>query len=260
MPKLEWRDMLDYYKTWYAPNNAILVVSGDVTATELKPLAEKYYGVLKYRNVPAHVRADIPDFPAEEVMTFRHPDVSQPVLIRAWRAPGFLQNRKESYALQVLENAISSGSSTRLYQSLVVNQKLATGIDLTYDGDNRGSGSLWLYATSAPGVGLETLQGAIEKEFRIMIGNGFSDDEIDRAKTRMIDSAIYARDSVAGPAMVVGQALAAGATLDDVETWPAHIGAVTPDEVRAVLEKYLNPETPAHQPVTGYLLPQEAAE
>ena len=257
MPKLKWEDMLAYYKTWYAPNNAILVVSGDITADELKPLAEKYYGVLASRPVPKHIRAEVPDFPAAETMVMRHEDIRQPVFIRAWRAPGFLQDRTTSYALQVLENVISGGASTHLYQSLVVKQKLATNIDMSYDGDNRGTGSIWIYATSAPGVSLEKLQAAIEKEFRDYIGNGFAPDEITRAKTRMISGAVYARDSVSGPAMVIGQALAAGATLNDVESWPQRINAVTPEEVQNALKVYLNPDEPKHQPVTGYLLPPE---
>lgn len=260
MPKLVWPYMEAYYKTWYAPNNAILVVSGDVTAEELRPLAEKYYGVLKFKEVPKHIRADIPDMPAPEVMTLHHEDVREPVFIRAWRAPGYLQNREESNALTVLENVVSSGSSTRLYQDLVVKQKIATSVDLSYDGDNRGSGSLWLYAVPAPGITLEKLQAALEKEFSTLIGNGFTDAEITDAKNRLIDSAIYARDSVSGPAMVIGQALAGGQTLDDVELWPQHIRAVRPDAVQAVLTKYLSPVAPAHQPVTGYLLPKEKAE
>ncbi len=260
MPKMIWPQMEAYYRTWYAPNNAILVVSGDVTAEELRPLAEKYYGVLKYRDVPEHIRADIPDLPAPTTMTMRHEDVREPVFIRAWRAPSYLQNRRDSLALNVLENLISSSSSTRLYQDLVVEQKVATSVDLSYDGDNRGSGSLWLSAVPAPGVSLEKLEQALETEFSTLIGNGFTADEIETAKTRLIDSVIYARDSVAGPAMIVGQAMAAGAQLEDIESWPQQIRSVRADSVQAVLTKYLSPAAPAHQPVTGYLLPKETTE
>jgi zinc protease len=269
IPILGWRDeipkltrpaLLDYYKTWYAPNNAILIVSGDITAAELKPLAEKFYGVLEARPVPNHIRPELPDFPAAQTLTMRHNDVRQPVLIRAWRAPGFLQDRTSAYALQVLEEVISGGPSTPLYQSIVVKQKLATSINLSYDGNNRGSGSLWIYATPAPGVSLEKLQAAIEKEFRDYIGNGFAEDDVTRAKTRLISSAIYARDSVSGPAMIVGQALASGASLDDVEYWPQYIDQVKEDDVLAALKTYLSPDEPRHQPVTGYLLPQEPVQ
>lgn len=260
MPKLGWKDAEAYYKTWYAPNNAILVVSGDITANELKPLAEKYYGILKARPVPVHVRPTVPDFPASETLVMRHEDIRQPVFIRGWRAPGFMQDKNTAYTLQVIEELISGNPATPLYQSLVVKQKLATSIDLSYDGDNRGEGSLWIYASTAPGVSPEQFEAALEKEIRSYIGAGFKEEDIERAKTRMISSAIYARDSVAGPAMVIGQTLAAGGTLDDVEYWPERIRAVTPENVQKALKTYLDPDHPYRQPVTGHLLPLEAAQ
>lgn len=260
IPKLAWKDAQAYYTTWYAPNNAILVVSGDITAAELKPLAEKFYGILPPHNVPKHVRADIPDFPGTSVLTLRNEDVREPIFIRAWRAPSFMQDKKTSDVLDVLTEAVSSGSSTRLYQSLVVRQKLASSIDLSYDGNNRGTGSIWIYAVPTPGVTLEKLEAAIETELRGMVSKGLTQDEIDRAKTRMINNAIYARDSVSGPAMVIGQALASGATLDDVEYWPQRISEVKKDDVEAALKTYLSPDAPRYLPVTGYLLPIEPQE
>ena len=258
MPKMEWHHMKDYYKTWYAPNNAILIVSGDITAAELKPLAEKYYGVLKARKVPEHIRPAIPAFAAEQKLTLHHEDVREPALLQAWLAPSYLENRQESLALQVLVEMISGGSSTRLYQSIVSTQKLASSVDLSYDGDSRGVGSIWLYSNPVPGVSLDSLQAAFSREIALMIDEPLKKDELERAKTRLIDSAIYARDSVAGPAMIIGQNLAAGATLDDVETWPEQISKVTPADVQAVLKKYLSPTDPAFKPVTGFLLPKES--
>lgn len=258
MPKLEWRHAKDYYKKWYAPNNAILIVSGDITAAELKPLAEKYYGVLKSREVPAHIRPTIPAFAAEQKLTLHHEDVREPALLQAWLAPSYLENKKESLALQVLVEMISGGSSTRLYQSLVSTQKLASSIDLSYQGDDRGVGSIWLYSNPVPGVSLDSLQAAFAREINLMIDEPLKQEDLERAKTRLIDSAIYARDSVSGPAMIIGQSLAAGATLDDVETWPEQISKVSGADVQAVLKKYLSPTDPAFKPVTGFLLPKES--
>lgn len=260
MPKMEWRHMRDYYKTWYAPNNAILIVSGDITAAELKPLAEKYYGVLKSREIPPHIRPAVPAFAAEQKLTLRHEDVRQPALLQAWLAPAYLENKQESLALQVLIEMISGGPSTRLYQSLVTTQKLASAVHLSYDGDSRGAGSIWLYAIPVPGVSLDSLQAAFAREISLMIDEPFKKDDMERAKTRLIDSAIYARDSVSGPAMIIGRNLAAGATLDDIETWPEQISKVSVADVQAVLKKYLSPVDPAFQPVTGYMLPKESTK
>jgi zinc protease len=166
------------------------------------------------------------------------------------------QSKVEGLALDVLMETLSGGSSTELYQSLVVKQKLASNINLSYEGDARGEGVVWLSATPAPKVSLELLKGSIEKKISEIIGNGLDAKEIEKAKIRLIDSEDFARDSVMGPAMVVGQSLAYGLTLDDIETRPQQIAAVTVKNVQDVLNKYLNPENPAHYPVTGYMIPK----
>lgn len=255
MPAITWDAAKNYYNKWYAPNNAILIVSGDVTVDETRSLAEKFYGYLPQKNIPPHIRPDVPEMAAPITMTFNNEVVQQPVFMRATTVPSFVQNRKDSYALQILENTISSGAATRLYQSLVVKQKLAVSVDMNYDDSNRGQGSLWLYAVPAKGVTLKKLEAAIDAEFRSIIKSGLTDDEIAKAKTRMIDSATYARDSIEGPASLIGQALAAGATLDDVEYWPAHIAETPSSEITRVLKTYLDPDKPSRPPVTGYMLP-----
>lgn len=255
MPNITWEKAKDYYQKWYAPNNAILIVSGDVTGTEMKSLAEKYYGFLPRKDIPTHIRPLVPDAPAPVIVTFNNEAVQQPVYMKAVLAPSFVQNKKESYALQVLENTISSGAATQLYQSLVVKQKLAVNIDMNYDDSNRGQGSLWIYATPADGITLTKLETAIADEFRQMIKNGIAEEEISKAKTRMIDSAIYARDSIQGPAQIIGQAMASGASLDDVEFWPQRVDEVTSAQVTDALKKYLDPDHPHRYGVTGYMLP-----
>jgi zinc protease len=255
MPAITWAASKAYHDRWYAPNNAILVVSGDVTTDQMKQYAEKYYGILPSKKIPDHIRPHVPKAPAPVTLEFHDEAVQQPVYMKAAIAPSFVQNKRDSYALQVLQNVISGGASTRLYKSLAVEKKIAVDIDMNYDEANRGDGNIWIYGTPAPGISLKKLQSAIDAEFRDMIKNGIPADEIQKAKTRMIDSATYARDSVTGPAMTVGQALASGATLDDVEFWPARISEVTPEDVTRVLKTYLDPDHPARETVTGYMLP-----
>jgi zinc protease len=255
MPKLEWDHLHAYYRTWYAPNNAILVVSGDITPEEMKPLAEKYYGFLPKKDVPPRIRPATPDFPAPITMTMERDDIREPSLIKAWRAPSSVQSPQESLALEILQEALDGGASTRLYQSFVVQKKLAVGINLSYDGDSLGDGSLWLSVTPAEGVSFSDFEKAFGDEISSLIETGLSDEEIEEAKTRLFDSSAYARDSVAGPAMIVGQALSIGFSLDDIENWPQEIKDTPPSLVRDVLKKYLSPSAPAHLPVTGYLLP-----
>lgn len=257
MPKITWAHAKNYHDKWYAPNNSILIVSGDVTLDQMKTFAQKYYGILPKKEIGEHVRPDVPKLAAPTTLEFHDKAVQQPVFMRAFIAPSFVQNKKDAYALQVLQNVISGGASTRLYQSLAVQQKIAVDIDMNYDDANRGQGSIWIYATPAEGVTLKKLESVIDLEFRAMIKNGIAAEEVEKAKERLIDSAAYARDSVMGPAMTIGQALASGATLDDVEYWPARISEVTPEEVTRVLKKYMDPDNPDYQPVTGYMLPPE---
>jgi len=259
MPAITWAAAKNYHDRWYAPNNAVLVVSGDVTVDKMKEYAEKYYGILPAKKIPEHVRPHVPKAPAPVTLEFHDKAVQQPVYMKAAIVPSFVQNKKDSYALQVLQNVISGGASTRLYQSLAVKKKIAVNIDMAYDDSSRGDGNIWLYATPAPGITLKNLEAAIADEFRDMIKNGIPAAEVAKAKERMIDSAIYARDSVTGPAMVIGQALASGATLEDVEFWPARIGEVSAEEVTRVLKTYLDPDNPPRESITGYMLPPGVA-
>lgn len=260
MPKLNRDHVLNYYQTWYTPKNAILVVSGDVTMNEVKPLAEKYYGFIPSHDVPDHVRPMTPDFPSPTTLKFESDELRQPIFLEAWRAPSYIMDKKEALALDVLMETLSGGSATELYQSLVVKQKIATDISLSFEGDSRGEGSIWLSAVPAPTVTLEKLQQAIDRKLGELVQSGLHQDAFEKAKTRMIDQELYARDSVMGPAMVVGQGLSYGLTLDDIETRPAQIQAVTLDEANAVLKKYLDPVAPKHLPVIGFMIPKEKAK
>lgn len=260
MPKLNRDHVLNYYKTWYTPKNAILVISGDVTLKDVQPLAEKFYGIIPSHEVPEHVRPVTSDFPAPTTMRFESAELRQPVFIEAWRAPSYIMDRQEALALDVLMETLSGGSSTELYQSLVVKEKVATDVSLSFEGDARGEGSIWLTSVPAPNVTLEKLQQSLNRKLGELVKSGLNTQAFAKAKTRLIDSEDYARDSVMGPAMVVGQALSYGRTLDDIETRPAQIQAVTIDEANAVLKKYLDPENPRHLPVIGFMLPKETSK
>lgn len=257
MPLLGRSDIMNYYDTWYTPANAILIVSGDVDFEQVRTWAEKFYGIIPSHSVPKHIRPDIPDYPTETTLTLRDENIRQPVLLRAWIAPSFTEDKKAYDGLEVLCETLSGGSATKLYQKLVVEKKIATNIDLSYDGDSRGQGSLWLSAIPAPDVSIEDLEKEINNTFREIVGNGITAEEVEKARTRMIDKALFARDSVAGPAMVVGQALSIGATLDDVEYGPQRLESVTRDQVQNLFDTYLNPVSPRHVPVTGIMLPKD---
>ncbi len=254
----EWDDVKKFYDTWYAPNNAYLVISGDVTLEEVLPLAEKYYGALTPKDLPSRIRPEVPPANGRAHMNLYHASIKQPSFQRLYIMPSAAMNEKDALTLQVLEEAMSGGSTTRLYQSLVVNQKKATGISMSYDGSALDYASLWISATPALGVSLEELESLIDVEIAKAVQNGLSETEVQDAIQRLQDAAVYARDSVAGPAMIFGRAVTTGSTVENVENWTDNIAAITTEEVSKAAQTYLNPETPwLRPPVTGYLLPEE---
>ncbi len=167
-------------------------------------------------------------------------------------------NKTESLALQVLESILDGGAATRLYKTLVVEQKIASNVSLSYHADALSWGTVTASMTPSDGVKPEDAERAYDDVIRALIAGGVTEAELREAKNRMKDEAVFARDSVMGPAMIFGQALTTGETIDDVELWPANIEAVTSQQVRDVAHKYLNPDDTGTMPhVTGYLLPPE---
>jgi zinc protease len=255
---LSWDDAKAFYDKWYAPNNAILVISGYVTMDDVLPLAEQIYGTLESADTPQREWTSIPPFPGVFRVELKSPQIQQPAISIAFITPSSTSEKKDSLALEVLQEIMSGGASTRLYKSLVVEQKLATSASLSYDSYSVGESTSWLSAYPAEGVSLQELEDALFKELKSVIKEGVTDNELEDAKERMIDAAIFARDSLQGPAMIFGMARASGVTIDDVEFWPHNIEKVTKEDVQLAAKKYLNPDEINDRPyVIGYLLPAE---
>lgn len=261
METLSHQDALDYYNHHYGPNNAILIVSGDVTGEQVLELAKKIYGPLEKIDLPDRTRTLSPPIEAQVTVRMKDPALREPMAEEVFRAPGFRQNHKESLALEVLEEIMSGGPTSRLYKSLVVEKKIATAAGLSYNGDVWDDGTVALYANPAPGQKPEDVLAALQDELRKLVKDGVTDQEITEAVTRMQSAAIYARDSLSGPAMIFGYSLATGSTVDDVENWPQNIASVTAQDILDAAKKHLDPDHPGpHPPVTGYLLPDENAQ
>lgn len=258
MEQLDWDTAKAFYDLWYGPNNAVLIVSGAVEPEDVFALARDIYGAVpKNEQLPVRVRTTSPVMNSETRVTLEHPALREPVFQTLYRAPSYRQDKEASLALDVLQEIMGGGSTSRLYKSLVVEQKIASSAGISYRGNAFDDASLWLYANPAPGQDIDTIENALHDELRLLIKDGVSAEELRDAKTRMQDAAIFARDSLTGPAMVIGQALTTGATLNDVETWPAQINEVTAEQIQEVARVYINPDAPRDiPPVTGVLLPK----
>lgn len=270
-PVIGWAhevDILDreiikkFYKKWYGPNNAILVVSGDVELDELKKLAEEHYGSIKpLDTIPPRDWTQVPPLMARPNLQMSHKDIKQPIYSRIYRVPSYRQNAEDAHALSVLEEVMNGGYSTRLYQNIVVKKKLASAASLSYYGTAWSDAKVYLTGYPLAGVDLEDIEKALDGEIIDVIDNGVTEKEVEEAKIRLMDSAAFARDSLRGPAMVVGQSMITGSSLEDIETWPQHVSKVTAAQIQDVAKKYLDPRNYGMSPyVTGYITPMAEEE
>lgn len=245
-------DAVEFYRDWYAPNNAVLVVSGDIDAEALRPLAELTYGRIPARPVAERVRPREPEVAAERQVTVRDEGVQLPSWRRFYQAPSYINSDgADPYAVQVLNEIFGAGSTSRLYRSLVVDQGVAVGAGSAYSPNDIDYSIFGVFVTPQAGTEPAEVEAAVDAEIDRLLEEGVEDEEVAAARERLATEAIYARDSLTGPARTIGMALTIGRSLEDVQAWPERIRAVTAEDVMAAARHVLQPE----RSVTGELLP-----
>jgi zinc protease len=254
--RLGTEDALAFYRDWYMPNNAILIVAGDTDRAEVARLAETNFGPLPARPLPARVRLDEPEHRAAIRLQMKSTRVAQPSWRRLYLAPSYRAGAMQhAYALQVLAEILGGGAGSRLYQALVLKDGVALSASANYAPTAIGLTTFGIFATPKAGVAVADLEAAIDAQLHRLVEQGVDADEVRRAEERMQAAAIYAHDSLAGPANIVGAALAIGQSLDDVAAWPERIGAVAPAEIEAAARAVLIERNSA----TGVLLPEHTS-
>jgi zinc protease len=250
--KLDREGALAFYRRFYTPNNAVLVVAGDVTAEEVKTLAEATYGkVERVAEVPPRVRPKEPVQEAARTVTLADARVTQPSLRRIYLAPSSTTAEPgESEALDVLSSILGSGSNSRLYQALVIDKDIALSVGAGYDGTALDYSPFQVSATPKPGITLPQIEAAMDAVLAEVIDKGVTAEELARSKNGLIASAAYAQDNQTTLARWFGAALATGLTVEQVQSWPDRISRVTADSVRAAARRYLD----KRRSVTGYLI------
>ncbi len=253
METLDRTDALAFYDRYYTPNNAIVVVAGDVTEAEVKTLAEETYGKIARRaDPPQRIRLRDPRPDAARLVTLADPRVTQPSFRRLYLAPSEHTGKPgEAEALDVLADILGGGTTSRLYRQLVVEQGIADSVGAGYDAGPIGDSAFSFYGTPRGDTTVEKLAAAFDKVIAEVIDKGVTDQELARAKERVRASVIYSEDSPRTLANVIGAALATGDTLAEVQSWPQRIAAVTAADVQGVARRYLG----TRDSVTGYLLP-----
>ena len=258
--KLDREDALAFYRRFYSPNNAIVVVAGDVTPDEVKADAEDTYGKVADR-APTNPRQRPmePQQEAPRTVTLADARVQQPSVSREYLVPSETTAKSgESAALDVLAHVLGSGEGSRLYRTLVVDKAIALDAGASYSGTALDYAEFGVYGSPKPGVSLHDVQAGIDDVLNDVIDHGITADELDRAKTRLVADAVYAQDNQLTLARWYGSALATGQTVDMVRTWPDRIRAVTADAVQQAARTWLD----RRRSVTGYLVqslqPQES--
>lgn len=253
MKQLDRQDAIDFYRTFYTPANAILIVAGDVTSEEVKALAEKHYGVLKNTfDTKPRTRTPEPEPIAERRVILKDNRTSSPMLQRAYLAPSYATDTDgEAEALEVLAEIMGGGATSRLYRKLVVDDRVAAYVGAWYTGDGLDSGNFSVYGAPAPAADLGRVESGIDAVIADVVKNGVTDEELARAKNRLIAASVYALDNQASLARSFGTALTTGQTVEDVLEWPERIEAVTAAQVKAAAAHVLD----QRRSVTGLLLP-----
>ncbi|KAF0221206.1 MAG: Zn-dependent [Rhodospirillaceae bacterium] len=246
-------DALDYYQRWYAPNNAILIVAGDVDPAKVMAMAETHYGRLKPEKLPPRLRATEPPPVGARRITLTDARVKQPSWTRLYLAPSqhSAADKTQVQALEVLGEILSGGATSRLYKALVVDQGVAASAQSWYDAGALDHSTFGFHASPRPGVTLDRLEGALKAEIARLLKDGVTEEEVRRAKTRLKAEVVYARDSLHTAARVLGEALTTGQSVADVEDWPNRIAQVTTAQVNAAARAVLVDDASA----TGLLLP-----
>jgi zinc protease len=251
--KLSREDALAFYKRFYAPNNATLLIAGDVDASEIRPLAERTFGQIAPQPAipPRRMRPQEPVPAAPRSVTLSDPRVEQPALRRYYLVPSATTAAAgESPALDVLAQLMGGGSNSYLYRALVIDRPLAISAGASYQGTALDDTQFTISVSPKPGVEFAAVEQAVDRVIADVAQNAVRAEDLERVKTQLIAEAIYAQDNQATLARWYGAALTTGLSIDDVRSWPDRIRAVTSDQVRAAAQKWLD----KNRSVTGYLI------
>jgi zinc protease len=257
--KLGREDALAFYKRFYAPNNATLVIAGDVDVNEIRPLAERTFGqVAPQPAISARrMRPQEPVPAAPRTVTLSDPRVENPGVRRYYLVPSATTAAAgESPALDVLAQLMGGGSNSYLYRALVIDRPLAISADAGYQGTALDDSQFTISVSPKPGVEFAQVEQAIDGVIAEVGQNAVRAEDLERVKTQLIAAAIYAQDNQASLARWYGAALTTGLSVDDVRSWPDRIRAVTAEQVRAAAQKWLD----KNRSVTGYLIKDTTAK
>ncbi|WP_442970987.1 M16 family metallopeptidase [Roseovarius sp. D0-M9] len=256
-PLLTLEDAVDFYTTYYAPNDAIVVVAGDVVPEDVLAMAQTHYGAIPANpDLPERVRPEEPRQLAPRRLTMEDPRVAQPYLTRSYLAPERDSGAQaDAAALTILAEILGGGTTSLMAEKLQFDAQVAVQSAAWYDGVSLDETTFTLLVVPVPGVTLPEAETAMDEVVQGFLENGVDADQLERIKMQMRAALIYARDDVNGLANRYGAALASGLTVEDVQAWPDVLQAVTAEDVMQAARDVFD----LRNSVTGYLTAPETA-
>ncbi|MEN5299326.1 pitrilysin family protein [Brucella sp. TWI559] len=261
MEKLSLKDAIDFYQQYYTPNNATLVIAGDVTPERVRDLVMKTWAKIPKRaEVLPRDRPQEPVKHAARIVTLHDERVSTPSFRISWLVPSYANEKRfpnvkkgDAPALDLLGEILGGSLRSRLYQELIVKQGIASNTGASYDGDALDDGTFSVYGSPQTGKTLAEVEKAVDAQVARIIKDGVTQEELDQARNRFLKAVIFARDSQSGMARIYGSALSVGQNIEDIQKWPDLIKSVTVEQIRDAASRYLVKD----QSVTSYLLPPD---
>lgn len=232
-------DAREFYQRWYTPNNATLVVVGDVEPKEVLALANKYFGAIASRSLPERKPQHEPPQLGIKRITVKAP-AELPYVIMTFRTPALRDAERdwEPYALEMLAAVLDGSEAARLRRSLVREQRIASTADAGYDGIARGPGFFYLTAAPVPGRGAADVEQGLRREMAKIIEQGVTEEELERVKAQAVAAHVYQRDSMFFQARQIASLEAAGISHRTLDLQLKKLREVTPEQVREVAGKY----------------------
>jgi len=239
LANMSYVDARNWYARWYVPDNAFIVVVGDVEADQVFALAQKYYGRIKARPLPERRPQLEPEQRGVRRVVIKAP-AELPYVLMGWKCPVLrdVDRDWQPYALEVLAGVLDGNESARLNQSLVRNSRLAGEVGAGYEATARGPGMCFLEGTPSQGRSAAELETGLRAELARLVDDGVDEDELARVKAQVVASQIFKRDSIFGQAMEIGQFETAGLSHRDIDRVLERIKAVTAEQVRAAAKQY----------------------
>jgi zinc protease len=240
LQSMTWHDARNWYDRWYAPNNATVVVVGDVKPQDVFALADKYFGAIKPKVLPVREPQDEPAQRGIRRITVKAP-AEQPTLMMAYRAPILRDIDKdwEPYALEMLAGVLDGHDAARLNSALVRSEKIANAVGAGYDSTQRGPGMFMVSGVPSAGKSVAELEQALRRELAKIVSDGISNEELKRVKAQVVSSQVFQRDSIYYQALQIGSLEIAGYPHQSMDMIIEKLRQVTPEQVQAVAKKYL---------------------